>query len=123
MYCLDTSAVLELMYGTLRGKKILETVDTASIIISSFTVYELLNGLKEQERESVEQFLKDVHTISFDVNAAKKSSSVRRELKTKGSLINELDILIAGVCLAHNLTLITKDNDFKKIISLNSIIL
>ncbi len=109
------------MYGTLSGKKILETVDTASIIISSFTVYELLNGLKE--RESVEQFLKDVRTISFDVNAAKKSSSVRRELKTKGSLINELDILIAGVCLAHYLTLITKDNDFKKIVSLNSIIL
>jgi len=33
-------------------------------------------------------------------------------LAQKGRMINELDLIIAGIALANNETLITKDRDF-----------
>ena len=38
--------------------------------------------------------------------------STYKKLKTKGKIVNELDILIAGIAVANNETLITEDKDF-----------
>ena len=123
MYCLDTSAVIELMYATQRGKRIMEIVDNGPLLVSSLTIYELLYGMKDKELEIINQFLNDVRIIPFDQKAAKQSSIIKRQLKARGLLINDLDILIAGICITQNLILLTKDTDYSRIQDLQCIIL
>jgi len=109
MYCLDTSAVIELMYATQRGKRIMEIVDNGPLLVSSLTIYELLYGMKDKELEIINQFLNDVRIIPFDQKAAKQSSIIKRQLKARGLLIN--------------LILLTKDTDYSRIQDLQCIIL
>lgn len=54
----------------------------------------------------------------FDLKASLWAIRIYGELKSKGIMINELDILIASIALARGEILITMDNDFKQISSL-----
>jgi tRNA(fMet)-specific endonuclease VapC len=115
VYFLDTSAILELFSATEKGNKIENYLGDSSLAISSITVHELLVGLKESEKDFMNNFLKEAEIISFDKNSAEQSSSIERELRKKGKLINIMDILIAGSCNSKGFNLVTCDNDFLKI--------
>mgnify|MGYP001583595755 CR=1 FL=1 len=115
MYCLDTSAVLEMIYGTDKGMKITSCVKGHPIFISSFVVHELLVGLKEKEREQISSFFQDVTILGYDGSAAQKSAEIHKLLKLSGTLINNVDIFIASTCFVHGMTLLSCDADFKKI--------
>ncbi len=122
MYCLDTSAVLEMSYGTERGAKITAVVKGHPLYISSFVIHELLVGLKEKEQKQLSSFFKDVTTLPYDKNAAQKSAEIQKRLKALGSIINNVDIFIAGVCIVHGMTLLTCDADFQKIKDLDVLV-
>ncbi len=115
MYCLDTSAVIELLYGTQKGQKIKELISTEPITLTSFTIHELLTGLKKEEVTRIKNIFREASVTPFDTNSAFKSALVEREMITLGNRINKIDILIAGICLAHNLNLITCDRDFERV--------
>lgn len=119
MYCLDTSAVLELFYETEKGKKISQLVFDSPICITSFTVHELISGLKEKERKKIDLFFKETLVMNFDKFSAQKSAQMEKELYLKGLPINKVDIFIAGICSAMGLSLVTCDKDFTKIKELN----
>lgn len=112
MYLLDTSAIIELIYGTEKGNRVRHAMQHEPISISSLTLHELMVGLKEREVESLHAFFADVSVQEFDAQSALQSARIERELRKKGALINKVDILLAGSCLAHNLTLVTCDGDF-----------
>ncbi|HLD72935.1 MAG TPA: type II toxin-antitoxin system VapC family toxin [Candidatus Nanoarchaeia archaeon] len=115
MYCLDTSAVLELFYETEKGKKISQLVYNSPICITSFTVHELTLGLRNDEKEKIDLFFKETLIISFDKSSAQKSALIERELYRKGSPINKVDVFIAGICSAIGLSVVTCDKDFAKV--------
>jgi predicted nucleic acid-binding protein len=48
---------------------------------------------------------------------------IYEKLKTKGCLINEFDMIIAGIAAANDEILITRDQDFSKLESPKIIIL
>ena len=122
MHCLDTSAVLELLYGTSLGGTIKSHIAGNPLSITSFTIYELQVGLKEQEKKRLQHFLMEIEVIPFDKNTAKKSAEIEQKLKQRGQPINKVDIFIAGICVVHNYELITCDNDFAQVGELRSII-
>lgn len=115
MYCLDTSAVLEMMYGTQKGDQITTHIKGHPLFIPSFVIHELLVGLKEREQEQLSLFFRDVTILAYDENAAQKSAELQKTLKASGSLINNVDIFIAAICFVHGMTLLSCDNDFRKI--------
>ncbi len=115
MHFLDTSAVLELSYGTSLGKQIKSHIGSSPICISALTVHELLVGLKESELQQLQPFLTEIVVVDFTTETAKRSAEIERELRRKGKLINRMDILIAGISLAHNHELLTCDKDFLQI--------
>ena len=114
-YCLDTSAVIEILYATEKGKKIQSITRDESVVITVFTIHELLVGMKEKEIERIEFFLKEVSLAEFSKECAAHSAVIERHLREKGKLINRMDILIAGMCLHLNYHLIACDNDFENI--------
>ncbi|WP_375379271.1 PIN domain-containing protein [Ferroplasma sp.] len=50
-----------------------------------------------------------------DRNSALRSAEIFKMLRSSGNLINENDILIAGIALQNNNKFITLDSDFSKI--------
>lgn len=114
-YCLDTSAVIEVLYATEKGKKIQSITKDEPITITVLTIHELLVGMKEKEIERIENFLKFVSVAEFSKECATHSAVIEKHLREKGRLINRMDILIAGMCLHRNYHLIACDNDFESI--------
>jgi predicted nucleic acid-binding protein len=50
----------------------------------------------------------------YDFGDSSITEAVRiyRQVKAKGKLVSELDVLIAGIAATNNETLVTKDKDF-----------
>lgn len=112
MFFLDTSAIIELIYGTEKGEQIRTFVKRGPIALSALSVHELLVGLKEKEREALTHFFAEVTVFDFDKKAAEKSAEIERGLQKKGRLVNRMDILIAAACLVHDHDFLTCDKHF-----------
>lgn len=77
---------------------------------------EVLRGLPEKRREETYKLLKDnYHILPVNENVALEYSKLYYELKTKGILIEDLDLIIAATAKAYNEKLITKDKDFLRL--------
>ena len=115
MYCLDSSAIIEILCGTEEGKKISELTNNLPTFISSFSIYELLRGANSSDKEKINKFLSESEVLGFDTNSAKKSADLELELKKSGTPINNVDIFISGICLSKRLIIVTCDKDFLKV--------
>jgi len=91
MYFLDTSAILELLYGTEKGEQIREVITEKPLAMSSISIHELFVGLKEKELLPLTNFLREIAILDFDKKAALKSAELARELKKRGKMILERD--------------------------------
>lgn len=112
MTIFDTNVVIDYLRGKETASEIM-TDGHSEIAITVITGYELLKGYRTRKEEStVNELLNRVRIYHFDSRSMIVSGSLYRELKSSGRLKNEADILIAGIVLANNETLITADNDF-----------
>lgn len=115
MIVLDTSSVIDLLEGTSKGEKIKDLIMNDVVAISSITVNELLVGKLKRNLQITKNFISSCNILSFDKRIAFKSAEIENDLWSKGKMIGKLDIFIASTALAHELPLLTGDNDFKKI--------
>lgn len=72
----------------------------------------MLRGATKQDIGLVSELLKKFIILDFGEDAANEAVKAYQQLSEKGKMINELDIIIAGIAAANNQTLITKDKDF-----------
>ena len=119
MYILDTSAVIELLYGTEKGQAIREVVRNEPIFLSTLTIHELLVGFKEKEIPALKNFFREVSVADFNLRAAFQSAHIERDLRQKGKLINTVDILLGGLCISRGATLVACDGDFGSVLNLS----
>jgi tRNA(fMet)-specific endonuclease VapC len=74
------------------------------------TCFELLSGAGEGKRgEPARRLLADLTVLPLDRRAAEMAATVRRELDRTGQAIGMADSLIAGIALAHDLPLFTRN--------------
>ena len=112
---IDTSALIEIIKGTKKGEEIIKTYGDENMVTTSLTVHESLTGSKESEIKKLKEFFENIIILSYDFKSAEKSAEIEKELASDGRMINKMDILIASICIINNCSLITLDNDFKKI--------
>lgn len=63
----------------------------------------------------VNSLLKSLSILEVDIVAAQKAAEIDVRLKSSGSTLELEDILIAGICIANNEELVTKNlNHFKR---------
>ena len=108
-YLLDTSFLIDLMKqhpGALSIHERIKGKEQTSIICA----YELSKYSEEAARLI---FKKD--TIPFENNDASEAAKLYRKLRGGGTMIPELDIMIAGTALSRGLTLVTRDGHFKRV--------
>lgn len=121
MVLLDSSAIIEIIKGTPKGQEILAKVKEG-VFVSPFSIYEVFLGLKQNENILLEKLLNTTQLINFDMASALISVQIMKKLTNKGEKISVVDVFIASIAIANNLTLVTLDHDFKKIENLKSII-
>jgi tRNA(fMet)-specific endonuclease VapC len=87
---------------------------------SLITYYEILSGLKHRDaHQQLNKFLKFSEfsqIIPLTEASVKISAEIYAELRKNGTPVDDIDLLIAGVPIAHNLVLITHNQKhFSKI--------
>ena len=116
MVVLDT----DLLIGLLRGKE--EAVEKirkfeeqgADICTTSITAYELYKGVylshnHEKNLSQVDDLLKNIKILHFDLEASKVSARIHTYLRNKGILTNTMDQMIAAIAISKNKTLSTRN--------------
>ena len=67
--------------------------------------HEIMTGIKKKRASKEERyftrFFSEVRLLSYDKEAAEHSSSINAKLLAIGTVVNSLDILIAGTALAN----------------------
>ncbi len=82
--------------------------------------YELLKGPRAGKTNAL---VETMVIYDFDSVSAERSGKIFKELRDKGRMINEFDILIASIAMAHDELLVTRDSDFKKIGNLKVVVI
>ncbi len=76
---------------------------------TTITEYELLRHKVKIKKQAAERFLSGAAVYSFDRAAAKEAALLFEKLQDAGRTVNENDLLIAGISLAHDEVLLTRD--------------
>lgn len=106
MNLLDTGIVVELLH-----KRKYETG-----AISIITLIEVLRGLKTEKSAKVKELIEEsFKVLTIDNKIVKTYCSLYQNLKEKGVLLPDVDLLIAATAMSNNLTLKTKDKHFERL--------
>jgi predicted nucleic acid-binding protein len=113
MVILDTSVVIDISRKKKYALVLLASYQEKERIATTLiTQYEMLRGTPEPYINYITELLNRFVILDFANNSLDETVKMYKKLKKKGKLINELDIMIAGIAATSNETLITKDNDF-----------
>jgi tRNA(fMet)-specific endonuclease VapC len=107
---LDTSVIIDFLYGDRKIVALVkEILDKEDIKTTAITEYELLRHKTKIKKQAAERFLSGATVFPFDSTAAKEAALLFSELQDAGKMVNENDLLIAGISLAHDEVLLTRD--------------
>ena len=124
MVVLDTSIVIDYLEGK---KTVVEIVDryseSSKVTITFITEYELLKYKGDKIGRTIWDIVSSFQVLHSDDSAAVLAALIYKNLKGHGKLINENDILLAGICLANDEILLTGNLDFAKIDNKNIIVI
>lgn len=83
------------------------------ITISILTYYEIVSGLKHRDAKKQMKAFVEFSSHSLIYNLSEKSTEISAglyaNLRKKGTPVDDIDLLIAGIALEHDLTLVTNN--------------
>ena len=110
--------MIQISYYLKGDKKVVENLELYLrhfdvIEISIITYYEILGGLLAKnavKQISVfEIFVENNSVILMTDNSAKISAELYSILRTSGKIVDDIDLLIAGIAIDNDLTLVTNN--------------
>jgi len=125
---LDTSFLIDLLRGSdNKAKEKAEKLDHEFRVkgTTTITVMELWRGAMkslhtEEEKKKVNELLKALLIYPLREKDAKKAGEIEAKLIKNGEMVDLEDIMISGICLARNETILTKNTKhFNRIEGLN----
>jgi len=112
--CIDTDVSIELIRGNVALRAPIEKRLEGTPFLAAISVFELLRATKNLQ--PVENFILEADILYFDEVAARKASSIEKELRKKGKLTAMRDLFIAATAMSNNCELATLNRkDFEKI--------
>ncbi len=113
---LDTSFLIDLLEGRSSASAMAAEIDRLDETphIPSPVLFELWEGAEGSvqpatERARLEELLESYEVAPFDGEAAKAAGELQAELSRKGRPLGTIDVLVAGLALARDETLVTGD--------------
>ncbi|HAO22505.1 MAG TPA: PIN domain nuclease [Desulfobacteraceae bacterium] len=120
-YVLDTDICIYWLNGNEHIRKKIEKAKPENLRITSVTLAELRYGAYNSQRieenlKNIDNFLRKARVLSLDQKAADKFGEIKANLRKKGEIICDFDILIASITLRYDGILVTNNTDhFKRI--------
>ena len=114
-WLLDTNACIRYLNGRVpKLKARLDATDPTDILACSVVKAELYFGAarsRDPAKTLTKQryFLSRFKSLPFDDNAALRYGDIRADLTSRGQVIGPNDLMIAAICRAHGITLVTHD--------------
>ncbi len=106
---LDTSAVIEVLEGTSRGRRLVELVTGKPFATTVFTLFDV------RRKEKSLDFVKSMRILPFDEASAQLAASLGKKLEEEGNQMPEVDLFIACIALTRGAALATTDKAFGKL--------
>ena len=115
-YLLDTDSCIYLLNGNEALKKRVEKIGVYSLAVSNSVLAELYFGAYnskkvEENLKRIELFKKNLTVLSDSEESAKEFGKIKANLKSKGKIIEDFDILIASISIANHCILITNNTE------------
>jgi tRNA(fMet)-specific endonuclease VapC len=109
----DSDLLIDFLRGHEPGRsRVAFELSTGRLTTTSINAFELLSGaLAKRDQKKVSVLLDAMLVLPVEGRAAEIAARVRRDLEADGKGIGMADYLIAGVCLAHGATLLTRNLD------------
>lgn len=120
-FMLDTNIASAIIRAPTPGlAERLKATPIARLCVSAVTEAELRYGVARKPdaanlHKAVDEFLVRIDILSWDSDAAKSYGILRAELAARGTLIGNMDLLIAAHALAVDAVLVTNDQAFVQV--------
>jgi tRNA(fMet)-specific endonuclease VapC len=114
-FLLDTDTCVFWLRGATTVRERLVAVGLEDTAISVVTLAELRYGAAasaraEANQRAVDGLLAGLAVIGLSAATARRFGEVKAELRTRGELLEDFDLLIAATALTHALTLVTNNS-------------
>lgn len=114
MYLLDTDTLIYWLNGNQKIERKAQSIGLDSLYYSVISKAELYFGAYNSS--SVQQNLSNIQTLSqklsmrsFNDEAADHFGRVKSDLKKRGEILSDADIMIVSIAFANNFTLVTNN--------------
>ena len=120
-FLLDTNVLVYAFKGQGGCRERINRTPAQSLAISTITVFEIEFGLAKSNypshlREFLQRLQQRCQLVGLDEPSAAHAGRLRAHLAALGQPIGPYDLLIAGIALAHNLTLVTHNTrEFERV--------
>jgi predicted nucleic acid-binding protein len=107
----DTDVLIDYLNGVspLYGQ-VVRSVHAGQLSTTAVTIFELLSGADDGKRGRATRVVAEsMPTLPLDFASADRAASIRRHLDRTGKSIGMADSLIAGIALANDLPLLTRN--------------
>lgn len=115
MRCLiDSDVIIDALDDRFGARAALDVIGPQHLSISVISVGELLEGMQparvsSARRQAFESFLEPLQLRVVDARIMVRFAAIRSELRQRGNLIADFDIVIAATAMENNLTLLTRN--------------
>ena len=115
-YLIDSDILIYFLKGKQEVVGMLSNISTDDLYISRINYTELMYGAYNSSRveknlEVIKPFLENFKILEFDEASSVLFAKEKARLKKSGTMIVDMDLMIASITIANNCTLIT--NNFK----------
>ena len=123
-YFLDTSVIIDYLRGKEESVTLVNKLK-GKLVSSHICLSELYEGIYRSKNNNAESTVLEFFsglskTYGLNQKIAQEFGNLRKNLKQKGEIIEDLDIMIAATCIVYGLTLVTlNEKHFARIKKLN----
>jgi len=119
-YIIDSDVMIGLLKKKHEVVEMIENIDMSDRGTSIICIGEIMEGLDEKQAMELTKFFGSIRIYDVNLDIIFIFVELRKTLRKKGQMIDNMDLLIASTCLANNLTLITGNvKHFERIKGLN----
>lgn len=121
MYLLDTNSLIYFFKQEGHVAAHLKSIPSTQVFIPSVVLFELEYGVLRStrpvlQRKGIDTALKAYGVLSLDYKCAKSAAWIKHTLEVAGTPIGHFDQLIAGIALANDMTLVTRNTrEFERV--------
>jgi len=119
-YIIDSDVMIGLLKKKHEVVEMIKNIDMSDRGTSIICIGEIMEGLDEKQAMELTKFFGSIQIYDVNLDIIFIFVELRKTLRKKGQMIDNMDLLIASTCLANNLTLITGNvKHFERIKGLN----